>query len=359
MQTENVLTESISLAPHRYPSPEKQLAFFAELEERTKHLPGVTSFALSDSLPPYGHMRSTIFAAIEVAGRPLFNEGTGGSVGWRVVTPAYFSALAIPIIQGRAFLESDLSPDENPIILNEALARELFPNSNPLGQQLRLFRIPGPWRSVVGIAANVKNNGLTTHADPEFYLAWKKDLPVDSFSSAYLTVRTQMNPKPVAAWLRAETRGLDSALPVSIEPMSRRVGKLTARPRFDAVLLSLFAGMAALLAAIGIYGVVLFLVQQRTHEIGVRMALGASPQGISRMVLANIGRWTISGAAVGLLGTWLSGRLLQSLLFQVRAHDPALLSVVLALLMAVAFAAAWAPARRASRVDPMVALRYE
>jgi putative ABC transport system permease protein len=359
MQTENVLTESISLAPYRYPSLEKQLAFFAELEERIKHLPGVTSVAWSDSLPPYGHMRSTIFAAIEVAGRPLFSEGTGGSVGWRVVTPAYFSALAIPIIQGRPFQESDLSPSENPIILNETLARELFPNSNPLGQQLRLFRIPGPWCTVVGIAANVKNNGLTTHADPEFYLPWKKDLPVDSFRSAYLTVRTQMPPKPVVAWLRAETRGLDSALPVSIEAMSRRVGKLTARPRFEAVLLSLFAGMAALLAAIGIYGVVLSLVEQRTHEIGVRMALGASPQGISRMVLANTGRWTISGAAVGLLGTWLCGRLLQSLLFQVRAHDPALLGVALALLMVVAFAAAWAPARRASRVDPMVALRHE
>jgi len=358
MQTENVLTESVSLAQYRYPSPEKQLAFFAELEGRIKHLPGVMSVALSDSLPPYGHMRSTIFAGIEVAGRPLFDEGTGGTVAWRAVTPDYFSALAIPIIQGRAFQESDLLPSENPIILNETLAQELLPNANPIGQQLRLFRIRGPWRTVVGIAADVKNNGGAAQSDPEFYLPWKND-PVESLNSAYVTVRTQMSARPVAAWMREETRDVDSALPVTIEAMNQRVSKLTARPRFDAVLLSLFAGMGVLLAAIGIYGVVRFVVEQRTHEIGVRMALGASPQSVLKMVLANISRWMIAGAAVGLFGAWMCGRLLQSLLFDVQGHDPILLGVSLVSLMVVAFAAAWIPARRAMRVDPLVALRYE
>jgi len=358
MQTENVLTESVSLAQYRYPSPEKQLAFFAELEGRIKHLPGVMSVALSDSLPPYGHMRSTIFAGIEVAGRPLFDEGTGGTVTWRAVTPDYFSALAIPIIQGRAFQESDLLPSENPIILNETLAQELLPNANPIGQQLRLFRIRGPWRTVVGIAADVKNNGVAAQSDPEFYLPWKND-PVESLNSAYVTVRTQMSARPVAAWMREETRDVDSALPVTIEAMNQRVSKLTARPRFDAVLLSLFAGMGVLLAAIGIYGVVRFVVEQRTHEIGVRMALGASPQSVLKMVLANISRWMIAGAAVGLFGAWMCGRLLQSLLFDVQGHDPILLGVSLVSLMVVAFAAAWIPARREMRVDPLVALRYE
>ncbi len=358
MQTENVLVEDITLAQYRYPTPEKQLAFFAELETRMNRLPGMMAVALSDSLPPYGRMRSTIFAAIEVTGRPPLREGTGGMVGWRAVTPDYFAALGIHIIQGRGFQQSDLLPNENTIILNETLARELFPNANLIGQQLHLFRIQGPWRTVVGISADVKNDGLAAQAGPEFYLPWKND-PVESPNSAYMIVRTQMNPKAVAEWMRSETSGLDSTLPVTIEAMRHRVGKLTARPRFNALVLSLFAGMGVLLAAIGIYGVVGFLVAQQTREIGVRMALGATPQGILKMVLSNVARWTFGGAAVGLLAAWVCLRFLASLLFEVRAHDPLLLSLALFILSAVALLAAWIPARRAMRVDPMVALRYE
>jgi putative ABC transport system permease protein len=358
MQTENVLVEGVSLGQYRYPKAEQQLAFFTQLEARLKRLPGVTSVAVSDSLPPSAPTRSTIFAAIEVAGRPLFSEGTGGTVGWRAVTPDYFSGLRIPIIQGREFQEQDRLPAENPIIVNERLARALFPNANPIGQQLRLFRDQRPWRKVVGVAADVKNNGLALDADPEFYLPWKND-PVESLSAAHLIVRTRMNPKAVAGWMRAETSGLDSGLPVNLEPMGQRVSKLADRPRFNAILLSLFAAMGVLLAAIGMYGVVGFIVAQQTREIGVRMALGATPQGILRAVLSRVARWTISGAALGLLGAWLTSHLLESLLFQVHAHDPLLLGLALLLLLTVAFFAAWLPARRATRVDPMVALRYE
>jgi len=359
MRTENVLIEDVSLAQYRYPTLEKQLAFFTELESRVNRLPGMMAVALSDSLPPFGRMRSTIFAAIEVAGRPLFDESTGGSVAWRAVTPGYFEALNIPIIQGREFQQSDLLPNENPIILNQTLAGELFPNANPIGQQLRLFRIPdAPWRTVVGLAADVKNDGLATQAGPEFYLPWKND-PVESLSEGYIVVRTRLNPKAVAAWMRSETNGLDPTLPVTIEAMSQRVGKLTVRPRFDAMLLSLFAGMGVLLAAIGIYGVVRFLVEQRTREIGVRIALGATPQDILQMVLTNIGRWTTVGSVLGLFGAWASAHLLQSLLFEVRAHDPTLFSVAFISLIVVVFMAAWIPARRATRVDPMQALRHE
>jgi putative ABC transport system permease protein len=358
MQTENVLAESISLGQYRYPKAEQQLAFFSELEARLRRLPGVISVAISDSLPPSGPMRSTIFAAIEVPGRPLLSEGTGGMVGWRAVTPDYFSALGIPIIQGRAFQEQDHLSPENTIIVNEKLARQLFPNTSAVDQQLRLFRNQGPWRKVVGVAADVKNNGLAANADPEFYLPLKND-PVESLSAAHLIVRTGMNQKAVAGWMRAETNGLDSSLPVKIETMSQRVSKLADRPRFNAVLLSLFALMGVLLAAIGMYGVVGFIVAQQTREIGVRMALGAMPTGILKMVLSSVARWTISGAALGLLGAWLSSRLLESLLFQVRARDPLLLALALFVLLAVAFFAAWIPARRAMRVDPMIALRYE
>jgi putative ABC transport system permease protein len=358
IETQKVLTETISLADYRYPNPPQQIAFFTELEARLKHLPGVTAVALSDSLPPAGQMRSTIFATIEVAGRPLLAEGTGGMVGWRAVTPEYFSALSIPIVQGRGFQDEDRLPSENSIVLSEALARALLPKENPIGKRVRLFRMQGPWRTVVGVAADVKNNGLAAGSDPEFYLPWKND-PVISFRSGNVILQTRMNPKAVSAWMRGETAGLDPTLPVKIETMSQHVGKLADGPRFNAALLSLFAGMGVLLAAIGIYGVVGFLVAQRTREIGVRMALGASPQGILKMVLSNVARWAISGAALGLLGAWFCARLLESLLFEVRVHDPFLLGSALCVLLAVAFLAAWIPARRAMRVDPMVALRYE
>ena len=358
MRTENVLTEAISLGGYRYPTPEQQIAFFSELQGRLKRLPGVTSLALSDSLPPSGQMRSTIFAAIEVPGRPLLKEGTGGMVGWRAVTPDYFSALSIPIIRGRGFRQEDRLPTENTIILNETLARELYADAEPIGQQLRLFRMQGPWRTVVGVAADVKNSGLTVNADPEFYLPWKND-PVESLSTAHIIVRTGTDPKAMAAWMRAEIVALDQTLPFTIETMSQRVGKLAQRPRFTAVLLSLFAGIGVLLAGIGIYGVVGFLVAQQTREIGIRISLGATSRNVLTMVLLNMVRWTVAGAAFGLLGSWLSSRFLESLLFEVRAHDPFLLASALFVLLAVAFFAAWIPARRAMRVDPMIALRYE
>ena len=359
METESVLTEVVSLADYRYPQAAQKVAFFTELEARLKRLPGVTSLALSDSLPPAGWMRSTIFAAVEVAGRPRFAEGTGGVVDWRAVTPQYFQALAIPIIRGRGFREKDRLPSENPIVLSDTLARELFPNEDPVGKQLKLFRAQeGPWRTVVGVAANVKNNGLAASADPEFYLPWKND-PVESLGTAHLILRTQMNPKAVAAWMRSETAGLDPTLPVTIEAMSERVGKLAQRPKFNALLLSLFAATGMLLAAIGIYGVVGYLVAQRTQEIGIRMALGATPRNILRMVLMHFVRWTLTGTLFGLLGSWFATRLLESLLFEVRSHDPLLLGGAALVLLAVAFLSSWIPARRAMRVDPLVALRYE
>jgi len=358
MTTENVVTATISLGNYRYRNVEQQLAFFTELESRLKRLPGINALALSDSLPPAGPMRSTIFAGIEVAGQPPLAEGTGGMVGWRAVTPDYFPALTVPMVEGRGFTEVDRLPTENPIILNRTLARRLFANQAAIGKQLRLFKNNGPWRTVVGVAADVKNNGLAAGSDAEFFLPWKND-PIESLQAANVVARTSMSPVAVSAWIRSEAAGLDSTLPVKIETMNQRLGKLAQGPRFDAMLLSLFAGMAVLLAAIGIYGVVGFLVAQQTREIGVRMALGASPRGILKMVLSNVARWAISGAAMGLLGAWFCVKLLESLLFGVRARDPLLLGAALAVLLAVAFFAAWIPARRAMRVDPIVALRYE
>jgi putative ABC transport system permease protein len=358
ISTENVLTETVALAEYRYPQPAQQLAFLTELKARLRSIPGVTNIAISDSLPPAGQMRSTILTAVEPEGRPPLPEGTGGPIVWRAVSPEFFSLLNIPIVRGRAFEPQDEQPSEHPIILDETLARRLFPNEDPIGRRIRLFRAEKPWYTVVGVAADVRNNGLVENSDPQFYLPWKSD-PVIFLSNAQILVRTPLNPNAVAGWIREATKSQDATLPVSIERLSTRVEKLAERPRFNAVLLTLFAAVGVVLSAIGIYGVVGFLVARQTQEIGVRMALGASPQNILGMVLWNIGKWTIGGTALGVLGAWFCARLMSSLLFEIGAHDPLPLAVAVLLLFAVAFLAAYLPARRATQIDPLIALRYE
>ena len=357
MDTQSTVTAQIDLAEYRYPQQAQQLEFFRELEWRLARLPGVSALGLSDSLPPSGGMQATFLSAIEIPGQPRFTDGTGGMIGYRFVTPDYFSVLGVRIVSGRAFRAEDLSASNNPVILSEALAKRLLPGVDPVGKTF-FFANRKTWRSVVGVAADVKNGGLTAAADPEFYLPWKPE-PEGYFRRGHLIIRTPLNPQALARWVRSEVAAVDPTVPVTIETMSQRVGKLADRPRFNAILLSIFAAMGVLLAAIGMYGVVGFLVAQQTREIGVRMALGATPQDILRLVLSSVARWTISGAALGLLGAWLCSRLLESLLFQVRAHDPLLLGLALLILVTAAFLAAWLPARRAMRVDPMVALRYE
>jgi len=360
LDAQQVVTARLSLAEYRYPEMTQQLSFFRELETRLSRIPGVSQLALSDTLPPSGGMQATFFASIEVPGRPRVAQGTGGMVGWRMVTPNYFPALGIRIVRGRGFTEADRSPSENPVILSEALAARLFPHEDPIGKSLRFsaFDRQGPWRAVVGVAMDVKNNGLTVPADPEFYIPWKSD-PESYVGRAYVTIRSSLRPATIVPWARKEVAALDPTVPVEFATMNARVGRLTQRSRFDAILLSLFAGIGVLLAALGIYGVVSFFVSQRTQEIGVRMALGATPQDILRMVLQNVAQWTFGGALLGLLGAWFCTRLLQSLLFEVRALDPVLLATALLIPLGVSFLAVWIPAQRATRVDPMVALRYE
>jgi putative ABC transport system permease protein len=357
IQPENLVIGRISLPDYRYPNPTKQLALFQRLATGLRPFAGTNALAVSDSLPPAGAMRSTIYSRIEVAGRPLPAEGTGGMVGWRAVTPDYFSALQIPVVRGRAFNEQDNSATENPIIVNESLAKKLFPNEDPLGKNMR-FAMTGPWRTIVGIAANVKNNGLAEEADPEFYIPWKPD-PVADFHTGNIILRSSMGVQTVAAWMRAQTASLDPALPIEIQTMNARVRTLEQRPKFTALLLSLFAATGLLLAAIGVYGVVSYIVAQRTQEIGIRMALGASSQNILEMVLLQLARWTVVGALLGMLASWYASRLLQSLLFGVQARDPLVLSAAAFVLLGASFVSSWIPARRATHVDPLVALRYE
>ncbi|MGH9628073.1 MAG: FtsX-like permease family protein, partial [Bryobacteraceae bacterium] len=322
--------------------------------------------ALSDSLPPSGATRTMIYSLIEVEGRPP-PEGTGGMVVWRAVTPDYFAALGIPILRGRAFEERDRTGAENPVLLSASLTRRLFPDDDPLGKRIWAGGQEQARLTVIGVVGDVKNSGITSGNDPEYYLVRKQmpdgglgnRMPPEATRRASVIIRTSANPMTITRWVRGEISALDPTLPVSIERMRQRVGELAQRPRFNAVLLGLFAGAGLLLAAVGLYGVISFLVEQRTQEIGVRVALGATPGEITKMVLGHAARWTAAGAMLGVAGSLVAARLLSTLLFQIPARDPAPLGGALALLLCVALLAAWIPSRRAALVDPMTALRQE
>ena len=260
-------------------------------------------------------------------------------------------------MRGRGFRDEDRAADQNVVVLNDVLARRMFPGEDPLGKQIQPGRV-GPWLTVIGVVGNVKNSGLAEDAGPEYYHV-RKHAPENIGRTATAILRSTADAGGTARWLRAELTALDPSLPVSIQTMEQHMGRLAERPRFNAMLLGLFAAMGLLLAAIGLYGVVAFLVAQRTQEIGVRMALGATPAAIVRMVLRHAARSTAAGAVLGGIGSLFALRLLSTMLFHVSARDPWTVLAVLAMLSAVALLAAWVPSRRAARVNPVEALRQE
>jgi predicted permease len=362
LQAEHVVTAEFTLGKQGYSQDTRQLGFFNELESRMQQIPGVTTIAISDSLPPAGGMRGRPFAAIQVEGRPPIGEGTGGMVSWRYVSPGYFAALRIPIVRGRAFRDEDRTAAVQAVILSESLARRLFPNGDALGARL----LVDGGATVVGIAADVRNAGPLRPADPEYYMVRRRTLDAvfrnqtsPGWRHGFVAVRTSMDARLMADWIKKELATLDPELPVSLATMNQRVGKLAERPRFNAVLLALFAGVGVLLAMIGLYGVMAFLVGQRSQEIGVRMALGATPGAITKLVLSRAMRWTIIGVGLGLGGSLFATQLLRTMLFNVPQRDPWTYGAVLPLLLLVALTAAWIPSRRAARVHPMTALRHE
>jgi predicted permease len=356
MRLDGVLTATVTLG-QQSADPARRLAFFDQWEARLRQTPGVRSVALVNALPPVTDVYlSMLYNAIAVAGRPQDTNGTGGTVAWRNITPDYFAVLGIPILRGRAFREEDRAADRNAVILNDALAHRMFPGEDPIGRQIQPGR-RGPWFTVIGVAGNVKNSGLVDDAGPEYYVVRKHTGTLSRTATA--VIRTAADPGGMARWLRAEVAAIDPATPVAVESLEQHIGKLAERPRFNAVLLGLFAGMGLLLAAIGLYGVVSFLVAQRTQEIGVRLALGATPSAISGMVLRQAARSTAIGAVIGSAGAFFALRLLNTMLFRVSPRDPWTVAAVLAVLAAIAMLAAWLPSRRAARVNPVEALRQE
>jgi putative ABC transport system permease protein len=369
IDTENLVTAQITLGQQKYSSAQQRLAFFEELERRLSGLPGMQSVALADSLPPGPPNRTMPFVALQAQGEPPLaaSEGIGGVVGWRSVTPNYFSVLGIPVLRGRPFAEQDRAPQAHTIILNQALARRLFPNEEALGKTVQFptdrAALTAPF-TVIGITANAQNQGLGGSLGPEYYMVRHhagNDVIFSYPDSQHISmiVRSPMGAETVAQEMRRAIAKLDPTLPVDASTMGQTVSKLAERPRFSASLLSLFAVVGLLLTALGIYGVVSLQVSQRTQEIGVRMALGATHKDVIGMMVWQASRWIAAGAVAGILGSVLVAHWIGSLLFGIQANDPATLIAAAAVLVLVAVIAAWIPARRTMSIDPVVALRYE
>jgi predicted permease len=361
MDTEQTVAAQFTIGKGQNP-----LAFFERLETRLRGLPGSPRYAIADNIPPYGGSRARPFFAIGVEGRPDLPAGAGGMVGWRYVTPGYFAAMGIPMVRGRAFTEQDRDAGDMPIVLSGGLAHRLFPDGDALGRHV--LRTPeGGWHTVVGVAGDVINNGLDHQPDPEYYelrkhfadATYNNQAPGNGWRAAWVIVRSPLAPEAIAKTLRGIVAEMDPSVPVTMQTLRERAGNLTTGPRFDALLLGGFAGVGLLLAAIGIYGVIAFLVGQRTREVGVRMALGATPAAVTGLFLRHAMGWTLAGVAAGLAGSLAVTRLVASMLFQVSAQDPGSLVAAPALLLAVALAAAWLPARRAAHIDPVRTLREE
>jgi predicted permease len=366
LRPDAVITARFVLGSQRYQRGTDQLRFFHELEEKLAALPGAQATAITDSLPPRGGYRGRPRHAIAVEGVPRPAEGTGGMVAWRYISPGYFAALGIPIVQGRGFAAEDRAPSHFAVVVSQTLARLLFPGRDAVGKRI-LRDPPNDWFTVVGVAADVRRGGPGAAREPEYYLlrkpeadvVWRNQEPPTGWRAATAVVRSALPPEMAASQLRRAIAALDNTAPVEIETMRERLEGVNAGPRFNAFLLAFAAAIALLLAAVGLFGVMSFVVAQRTREFGVRMALGATSDAILRVALGQALRWVGGGVLLGVAGSLAAARWLRSLLFQVDPLDPLALAVALAVLGAVALAAAAAPARRAAGLSPMTVLREE
>jgi predicted permease len=352
----HLLTAEIVLPQNRYGTPERVGEFQLRLLQDVQSLPGVQSASASMALPPNLLMMHNPFVVEGQLPAPGESQPLAEQL---LVSPDYFRTLGIRLNAGRAFSDADNASSPPVVIINEKMARSYFPNENAIGRRIQTgdYDPAGPWLTIVGIVDDVKYTGLQEESEPTMYTPFLQHL---WWRSLYLAVRTDGDPLSAVAATREAVWAIDRDLPVSqIKTMSQVMSESVAEPRTYTLLLGLFGGVAMVLAAIGIYGVIAYAVTQRTREIGIRMALGAQTRDVVKLIVKEGMSMALAGVTIGLAASFALTRVMASLLFGVSATDPLTFTVIALVLALVGLLACYLPARRATKVDPMVALRYE
>ncbi len=358
-QADHLLVADLPLSLTAYAKPEQRFQFFDRIVERVKSLPGVRSAGAASFLPVSGGGGLLHF---NIYGRPPKSPHDYIATGYRTTTPNYFETLGMPLAKGRFFTAADTEKAPAVVVINATMAKTYFPGENPLGKRLQVGATPEsdvPWMEVVGVVGDVRQ-GLDLDPKAEMYLPYRQAdqvLPVFQLS---IVLRTATDPLLQASALRSALAEIDPNQPlVRVRTMEENMAATVAQPRFRTWLIGIFAGLALILAGVGVYGVMSYTVTQRTSEIGIRVTLGAQPEDVFRIVVGEGLRLALTGVGAGLLGALALTRLLRSFLYGVSAYDPLTFVGVALILTLVAVAASFFPARRATLVDPMVALRYE
>jgi predicted permease len=356
---DRVLTLRLAVPTVRYDTPERVVTFYRDLLERVRALPGVEAAGLVRVLP----LATTIGDyGLDVEGYEE-TPGAGAKGDWQIVSDGAFEAMGTRLVRGRWFTSADTSESQLVAVVNETLARQYFRDGNAVGGRLRVGNMKNPWAVVVGIVTDERHNGVTGLVKEKFYIPhsqWHVVTGGNLIRNAFLVVRTTGEPMTLSGPIRREVRALDATLPIAnVRPMTEVVSASLATPRLTGFLLGAFAAIALLLAAVGIYGVLAYLVNRRTHEIGIRLAIGADRAQVIRMVLGQGVGLAAIGMVVGVAGAVALTRLMTSVLYDVTPGDLWTYGAVVAGLLAVAGVASALPALRASRVDPVVALRIE
>ena len=342
----------LALPEKKYEKSEQQLAFADALLSRLRMLPGVQAAGLTHSLP----LISDWVLDFKIEGRPEVPPADLPNTNYYSVTPDYFRAMGIRLIRGRLFNQHDDARAPRVAVINETLARQFFPNEDPIGKRILVTNGPAVWRQVVGIVADIKQYGVDKETTSQTYEPYAQY----PFRSLNVVLRTSDSGAALAGALRPAVYAIDKDQPVgTIQPLEEILGATIAKQRFAMLLLIVFSSVALVIAAVGIYGVMAYSVVQRTGEFGIRMALGAQRSDVLRLVLSHAGKLVSLGLVIGLGATFAASRLMGSMLFQTNAHDPLTFSLTTLLLAAVAIAACLLPARRATRVNPIEALRTE
>jgi putative ABC transport system permease protein len=347
----NVLTAEIFLPPDKYSTPAQFIGFHGSLMEKLKNEPGVESAATVNILP----LKGTRTISIGVEGQPDPPPGHEVMVSQRIVSPAYFSAMAIPLRQGRVFTDHDTARSSPVVIISQSLARKLWGQENAVGQRVTTSA-KAPPSEIVGVVDDVKEAGVEDATNPEVYLPYQQQ-PWPVFT---LVLRSSGDPKNLAGIIQRDVAAIDKDQPIGKSaPMEEVLADKFSQRRLNVLLLGVFGGVALLLALVGIYGVISYTVTQRTHELGLRMALGAQPRDILKLIVGQGMSLALIGIGIGLVGAFILSRYLTSMVYKISVTDPVTFVGSALLLVLAAFIACYLPARKALKVYPMDALRHD